>query len=80
MSVLNLVHELCHSFGASHDSDECFPNDVIENGHYLMSPYSNNGRMANHDILSNCTIKSIQETLSGNSGNCLRDLITMEAN
>ena len=42
MSVLNLVHELMHSFGAKHDppADQvprCTPRDAQLNGRFLMS-------------------------------------------
>ena len=42
MSVLNLVHELMHSFGAKHDPPaaarpQCTPGDAAQNGRFLMS-------------------------------------------
>ena len=52
MAVLNLVHELMHAFGAQHDPDaveraECTPANSEEDGRFLMSKYSNNGRKHN---------------------------------
>ena len=46
--------------GAKHDPDakeraECTPADVDDNGRFLMSKYSNNGRRHNHEVLSPCT-------------------------
>ena len=41
MGVLNLAHEVLHSFGAEHD-----PNTVECGGRYIMSKYSGSGVMA----------------------------------
>ena len=46
--------------GAKHDPEisedpKCTPSDAEQNGRYLMSKYSNNGKKHNHEILSPCT-------------------------
>jgi hypothetical protein len=68
MAILNLVHELMHSFGAKHDPDpaenpRCTSADVATNGRYLMSRFSNNGRKLNHELLSSCTRQAVVEVL-----------------
>ncbi|CAB4060651.1 ADAM10 [Lepeophtheirus salmonis] len=68
MGVLNLVHELLHSFGARHDPEpaqnpSCVPKDKWINGRYLMSKYSNDGHKLNHEILSPCTEMAVIENL-----------------
>ena len=68
MAVLNLVHELMHAFGAQHDPDaveraECTPANSEEDGRFLMSKYSNNGRKHNHELVSPCTQQSVAAVL-----------------
>ena len=46
--------------GAKHDPEEkerpdCTPSDMTENGRFLMSKFSNNGKKHNHEILSPCS-------------------------
>ena len=46
--------------GAKHDPEvsedpACTPKDTEQNGRYLMSKYSNNGKKHNHEVLSPCT-------------------------
>ena len=78
MAVLNLFHEVMHSFGAKHDpeaTDEpnCTPKDQNINGRFLMSRFSNNGRKMNHQLLSLCSRKSVAEVLkSKERTHCLR--------
>ena len=43
MGVLNLAHEVLHSFGAEHD-----PNTVECGGRYIMSKYSGSGDVVLH--------------------------------
>jgi len=69
MAILNLVHELMHAFGAKHDPDtkeraDCTPSDMDDNGRFLMSKYSNNGRRHNHEVLSPCTKESVLACLT----------------
>ncbi|XP_059096532.1 disintegrin and metalloproteinase domain-containing protein 10-like isoform X2 [Tigriopus californicus] len=69
MGVLNLVHELMHSFGAKHDPDpkdssNCTPIDKWTNGRFLMSKYSNDGHKLNHEIISPCTKSMVVQNLS----------------
>ena len=64
MGVLNLAHEILHSFGASHDPKTCTPSDPKNDGRYLMSKYSSSGVKKNNEIISNCTAQAIKETLS----------------
>ena len=52
--------------GAKHDPEinedpSCTPSDAEQNGRYLMSKYSNNGKKHNHEILSPCTKVTIQK-------------------
>ena len=68
MAVLNLVHELMHAFGAQHDPEEaeraeCTPTNAAEDGRFLMSKYSNNGRKHNHELVSPCTQQSVSAVL-----------------
>jgi len=62
MGILNLLHEILHAFGASHD-----PKDSISNlspkGRYLMSRYSNSGTKENHSRLSAWSKQSIRQIL-----------------
>ena len=80
MGVLNLVHELMHSFGSKHDPDvnevpECTPNDKWINGRYLMSKYSNDGHKLNHMILSPCTKDLVRQNLaSEDRTKCLSEI------
>lgn len=88
MAVLNLVHELMHSFGAKHDpagggtdggtdggGAGCTPADADINGRYLMSRFSNTGRRINHELLSSCTKKSVVEVLeASHRTRCLREV------
>jgi len=77
MGVLNLVHELMHSFGAKHDPEpsedaKCTPEDKWVNGRFLMSKYSNDGHKLNHMILSPCTKSLVKMNLkSDNRVACL---------
>ena len=64
MGVLNLVHELLHSFGASHDPRHCTPANIRSEGRYLMSKYSSSGVKKNNEVISNCTAASVASTLS----------------
>ena len=64
MGVLNLVHELLHSFGASHDPRHCTPANIRTEGRYLMSKYSSSGVKKNNEVISNCTAASVASTLS----------------
>ena len=68
LAVLNLVHELMHAFGAQHDPEEteraeCTPSNSEEDGRFLMSKYSNNGRKHNHELVSPCTQQSVSAVL-----------------
>ena len=65
MGVLNLAHELLHSFGARHDPRSCTPRpeEVRREGRYLMSKYSSSGVQANNDVISNCTAEAVAATL-----------------
>ena len=72
MAVLNLVHELMHAFGAQHDPDEaerpeCTPSNSEEEGRFLMSKYSNNGRKHNHELVSPCTRQAVTAVLQSDS-------------
>ena len=58
MGVLNLVHEVLHSFGADHD-----PDTVECGGRYLMSRYSGSGVHTNNHIISPCTGHSVSAVL-----------------
>ena len=64
MGVLNLVHELLHSFGASHDPAHCSAHNIRRDGRYLMSRYSSSGVKKNNEIISNCTAESVAATLT----------------
>ena len=72
MAVLNLVHELMHAFGAQHDPEEaerpeCTPRKSDEEGRFLMSKYSNNGRKHNHELVSPCTRQAVSAVLRSES-------------
>jgi len=73
MGILNLLHEILHAFGASHD-----PKDNLKNspeGRYLMSRYSNSGTKENHSRLSQWSKESIQEILQDfRMSYCLHDM------
>ena len=70
MGVLNLVHELLHSFGASHDPDHCSPENIRRDGRFIMSKYSSSGTKKNNEVISNCTAASVTTTLA-NKVRCL---------
>ena len=70
MGVLNLVHELLHSFGASHDPDHCSPENIRRDGRFIMSRYSSSGTKKNNEVISNCTAASVTTTLA-NKVRCL---------
>ena len=79
MAVLNLVHELMHAFGAQHDPDaveraECTPANSEEDGRFLMSKYSNNGRKHNHELVSPCTRQAVTAVLQSDSRSSLSNL------
>ena len=58
MGVLNLAHEVLHSFGASHDPD------TVECGaRYIMSRYSGSGVHHNNELISPCTGRSVAAVL-----------------
>ena len=63
MGVLNLAHELLHSFGASHDPHHCSPDNVRTEGRFLMSKFSSSGVKRNNELISNCTAKSVARSL-----------------
>ena len=63
MGVLNLAHELLHSFGASHDPHHCSPENIRTDGRYLMSKFSSSGVKRNNELISNCTAKSVSRSL-----------------
>ena len=72
MAVLNLVHELMHAFGAQHDPEEaerpeCTPRKSEEEGRFLMSKFSNNGRKHNHELVSPCTRQAVTAVLRSES-------------
>ena len=64
MGVLNLVHEIFHSFGAEHDPDTRECRATARHGRYIMSRFSNTGIKRNNEIISNCTARSISTLLS----------------
>jgi len=65
MGVLNLAHEIFHSFGADHDPDtnECSARNDGKHGRYLMSKFSNSGLKKNNEVISNCTARSISKII-----------------
>jgi len=72
MGVLNLVHEILHSFGAKHDPEaedreDCTPLDKHFNGRFLMSKYSNDGHKLNHQIMSPCTKEAVSLVLKNST-------------
>jgi len=64
MGVLNLAHEILHSFGAHHDNSSCIPKDVKGGGRFLMSRYSGTGLHTNNELVSNCTAETVSASLS----------------
>ncbi|CAB4061009.1 ADAM17 [Lepeophtheirus salmonis] len=61
MTILNLGHEILHSFGAEHDTPGCSPEDEEINGSYLMSPYTSTGKSSNNELLSSCSISAVRK-------------------
>jgi len=64
MGILNLLHEILHAFGASHDPKDTKSNAEGKEGRYLMSRYSNSGTKENHAKLSFWSKQSIRQVLS----------------
>ncbi|KAF8368045.1 hypothetical protein PRIPAC_85874 [Pristionchus pacificus] len=71
---LTLAHELGHSLGSDHDhqplasgklESEVYPecDSDGKTGHYIMYPNANDGKKANHHLLSVCSIRNITRNL-----------------
>lgn len=68
ISALTLAHEIGHSFGSRHNTD-CSPED-IDNGYFLMHPYSTNGNEVNNYKFSSCSISSMEALLKRVKNSC----------
>ncbi|XP_023332750.1 disintegrin and metalloproteinase domain-containing protein 10 [Eurytemora carolleeae] len=77
MGVLNLAHEILHSFGANHDNSSCTPQNIRLSGGYLMSKYSGTGLFNNNELISSCTQQSLTDSLSNpDQTHCLEHVNT----
>lgn len=76
MGVLNLVHEMLHSFGASHDPRYCTPENIRQGGRFLMSKYSSSGVKSNNERISDCTAAAVTNTLANQESiKCLTEIL-----
>ncbi|XP_032877501.1 disintegrin and metalloproteinase domain-containing protein 17 isoform X1 [Amblyraja radiata] len=67
------AHELGHNFGAEHDPDshECAPTDD-DGGKYVMYPIAVSGDQNNNKLFSNCSKRSIYQTLINKAPKCFQ--------
>ncbi|XP_067840352.1 disintegrin and metalloproteinase domain-containing protein 17 isoform X2 [Heptranchias perlo] len=67
------THELGHNFGAEHDPDshECAPTDD-DGGKYVMYPIAVSGDQDNNKLFSNCSKRSIYQTLINKASKCFQ--------
>ncbi|XP_072912982.1 disintegrin and metalloproteinase domain-containing protein 17 isoform X2 [Hemitrygon akajei] len=67
------AHELGHNFGAEHDPDshECAPTDD-DGGKYVMYPIAVSGDQENNKLFSNCSKRSIYQTLINKASKCFQ--------
>ncbi|XP_041043950.1 disintegrin and metalloproteinase domain-containing protein 17 isoform X1 [Carcharodon carcharias] len=68
------THELGHNFGAEHDPDtsECAPTDD-GGGKYVMYPIAVSGDQDNNKLFSNCSKRSIYQTLITKASKCFQE-------
>jgi len=81
MGVLNLAHELLHSFGAYHDPEtsDCSAKDEKRSGRFLMSRFSSSGVKRNNERISNCTAAAVNINLAKRALNhCLVPVTAMQ--
>ncbi|GCB61038.1 hypothetical protein scyTo_0012843 [Scyliorhinus torazame] len=68
------THELGHNFGAEHDPDtsECAPTED-GGGKYVMYPIAVSGDQGNNKLFSNCSKRSIYQTLLSKASKCFQE-------
>ncbi|XP_038656208.1 disintegrin and metalloproteinase domain-containing protein 17-like isoform X2 [Scyliorhinus canicula] len=68
------THELGHNFGAEHDPDtnECAPTED-GGGKYVMYPIAVSGDQGNNKLFSNCSKRSIYQTLISKASKCFQE-------